>query len=77
MLCLKKSFTVQPARPEEAQAQAQAQDEAQAQAQDEREEPPEERDDELREPEEREEPWDRETGTLTTCTRIYVLGELP
>ena len=31
MLSLKKSFTEQPARPEEAQAQAQAQDEAQAQ----------------------------------------------
>ena len=30
MLSLKKSFTEQPARPEEAQAQAQAQDEAQA-----------------------------------------------
>ena len=31
MLSLKKSFTEQPARPEEAQAQAQAQDDAQAQ----------------------------------------------
>ena len=30
MLSLKKSFTEQPARPEEAHAQAQAQDEAQA-----------------------------------------------
>ena len=31
MLCLKKSFTEQPARPEDAQAQAQAQDDTQAQ----------------------------------------------
>ena len=31
MLCLKKSFTEQPARPEEAHAQAQAQEDTQAQ----------------------------------------------
>ncbi len=48
ILCLKKSFTVQPARPEDAQAQAQAQEEAQAQAQEWCDDPPpepEERDD--------------------------------
>ena len=77
-LFLKKSFTVQPARPEEAQAQAQAQldtqaqEEAQAQleAQEERCELPPDRPDlperlpEL--PPERVREW--LTGTLTTLT---------
>ena len=66
MLFRKKSFTEQPARPDEAHAQAQAQEDAQAQdeaqaqedAQDERWEPPPE--------------WveaeDRLTGTFTTFT---------
>ena len=70
----KKSFTEQPARPEDAQAQAQAQEEAQAQwdaqAQEEAQEwwePPE------REPPERvvcEDERERLTGTFTTLTWI-------
>jgi len=68
---LKKSFTEQPARPEDAQAQAQAQEDAQAheetqaheEAQEDRCEPPDER--------------GLDTGTLTTFTRMYVFGELP
>ena len=75
MLSLKKSFTEQPASPDDAQAQAQAQDDAHAQAQDDaqdewRDEPPE---------------WDERfeegrglmTGTFTTFTWIYVFGESP
>ena len=77
----KKSFTEQPARPEDAQAQAQAQEDAQAQeeaqaqedAQDERCEEPPERVDREEEEDER----DRLTGTLTTFTWIYVFGESP
>ena len=67
MPSVKKSFTEQPARPDDAHAQAQAQDDAQAQdeahdeaqdeAQEERKDPP---------PPER----GRLTGTLTTLTRI-------
>ena len=72
MLSLKNSFTEQPARPEEAHAQAQAQLEAHAQleaqddAQDEwdLEPPPEER----RDPPDRWLPEERLTGTLTTFT---------
>lgn len=68
MLFLKKSLTVHPARPEEAQAQAQAHEEAQAQeeAQDEWWDDPPERED-----------LEVCVGTLTTFTRIKVFGELP
>ena len=66
MLFLKKSFTEQPARPEDAQAQAQAQDDAQAhedaQAQ---EEAHEER---WEEPPERDEERGLLDGTLITFT---------
>ena len=71
MLFLKRSFTEQPALPDDAHAQAQAQEETQAQddahAQDDAQE---ERWEEL--PEElREELWcGLETGTLMTLTRI-------
>ena len=72
MLRLKKSFTVQPARPEDAQAQAHAQEEAQAQEDaqaQERCDPPE--------PEERDDLCGLGAGTLTTLTRMKVFGELP
>ena len=70
MLCLKKSFTEQPARPEEAQAQAQAQDEAQAQ-EEAHDDAQEEAQEEWCEPPERELP-ERGllTGTLITLTRM-------
>ena len=82
MLFLKKSFTEHPARPDDAQAHAQAHDDAQAQdeaqdethAQDERCDPPPER-----VPPDRVPPPDRGrlTGILTTLTRMYVFGESP
>ncbi len=67
MLSLKKSFTEQPARPELAQAQAQAQELAQAQAQEECAQ------DEREDREELELLWERpvdecRTGTFTTWT---------
>ena len=70
---MKKSLTEQPARPEDAQAQAQAQEDTQAQAQeDAQEDAQEERWEEpplrwLLPPECREPPEDR-TGTLITLT---------
>ena len=66
MLSLKKSFTEQPALPEDAQAQAHAQDDAHAhdEAQDDAQEEC------LREPPEREELRGRLTGTLITFTWI-------
>ena len=73
MLFLKRSFTEQPARPEEAQAQAQAQDEAQAQ-EDAQDDAHEERCEDL---------WDLAAerglpvGTLTTFTWMKVFGESP
>ena len=73
-LSLKKSLTEQPARPEDAHAQAQAQDDAQAheeaQAHDDAQEP-----DLL----ECELPLERgvRTGTFTTFTLIYVSEESP
>ena len=62
MLRLKKSFTVQPARPEDAQAHAQAHEEAQAHAQEWCDDPPE--------PEERDDVCGLGAGTLTTLTRM-------
>ena len=71
MLSMKNSLTEQPARPEEAHAQAQAQEEAQAQ-EDAHEEAHEERGLELRLPPEPDPrcllPEERLTGTLTTFT---------
>ena len=76
---MKKSFTEQPARPDDAQAQAQAHDDAQAQddaqAHDDAQEedlPPDLPPD-LPIPPER----GRLTGTLTTFTLIYVSEESP
>lgn len=81
MLSLKNSLTEQPARPEEAHAQAQAQEDAQAQeeAQEEAQEDAQEEwdvwllelweDPELRCPEERELKEDLE-GVLTTLTMM-------
>ena len=71
MFFLKKSFTEQPARPDEAHAQAQAQEEAQAQD-DAHEDAQEERCEEW--PDERvklpEDERGRLTGTLITLTRM-------
>ena len=78
MLSLKKSFTEHPARPEEAQAQAQAHEEAQAQWEAQAQEEAQEEwwEDPPRGPDGREERG-RLTGTLTAFTMIKVLGEFP
>lgn len=74
---VKRSFTEQPARPEEAQAQAQAQEDAHAH-EDAQEDAHEEAQDEWCEERlELDDERGRLTGTLTTLTRIKVEGELP
>ena len=79
---MKNSLAEQPARPDEAQAQAHAQLDAQAQleAQEEaQEEAPEDRGLELLEllPPVLRRPEGRTTGTLITFTWMKVLGEFP